>query len=276
MDSLVDEPDLSDLRSAPWGPLGRGVVIAAVATFGRFVMTVMNTTRVVNESSAHDAIMARPRDVGLVTVSNHTSTFDDPGVISILAPGKYFLQEYFHGGTRWSVCAEDICFRNEFLRQFFLTGKTLPITRGGGVSQPVLQGVSQFVQQGEWLHIFPEGYVGTTGNLRPLKWGIGKIICDAVKETGGEPMVLPIYHSGMEQVMPRKARFPRWGNEVRVVVGRPLDLSGLTCNCGKEGTEQQAWKDITEHIRRALMELQDGEAQNGARTFVNGGASNGE
>lgn len=32
-----------------------------------------------------------------------------------------------------------MCFKNELLRQFFLNGKTLPVDRGQGVDQPIMQ-----------------------------------------------------------------------------------------------------------------------------------------
>lgn len=47
--------------------------------------------------------------------------------------------EPIHHGMRWSLCAREMCFRNELLRQFFLNGKTLPVERGQGVDQPIMQ-----------------------------------------------------------------------------------------------------------------------------------------
>lgn len=41
-------------------------------------------------------------------------------------------------------------------RQFFQSGKTLPIERGAGPDQPVMQTVAREVARGRWLHIFPE------------------------------------------------------------------------------------------------------------------------
>jgi monolysocardiolipin acyltransferase len=45
----------------------------------------------------------------------------------------------FAQGNRWTLCAKEVCFTNELLRQFFANGKTLPIVRGGGVEQPVMR-----------------------------------------------------------------------------------------------------------------------------------------
>lgn len=112
--------------------------------------------------------------------------------------------------------------------------------------------------RGEWMHIFPEGRVGYTGMLLPLRWGVGKIICDAVAAgDGSAPEVLPLYHSGMGEVMPRHAWIPRVGKTVEVVVGEPLDLSDLTCRCNIKGEDQrQLWRELAARIKHALGELE--------------------
>ena len=40
------------------------------------------------------------------------------------------------------------------------------------------------VAAGRWLHVFPEGKINFTGTLGPLRWGVGKIVCDAVGVSG--------------------------------------------------------------------------------------------
>ena len=69
-------------------------------------------------------------------------------------------------------------------RQFFLNGKTLPIDRGEGLHQPIMATAARRVAMGDWLHIFPEGRVNYSGKLGACKWGVGKLICDAVRDGG--------------------------------------------------------------------------------------------
>lgn len=70
-------------------------------------------------------------------------------------------------------------------RQFFLNGKTLPILRGEGVSQPVMHTAAARLAAGDWVHLFPEGRIHFSGKLGPFKWGAGKMVCDAKRMNGG-------------------------------------------------------------------------------------------
>jgi len=44
------------------------------------------------------------------------STFDDPGLPSALLPWWLFWQDHQHEKMRWTMCAHDVCFKNELLR----------------------------------------------------------------------------------------------------------------------------------------------------------------
>ena len=41
-------------------------------------------------------------------------------------------------------------------RQFFASGKVLPIERGAGLAQPAVALAAQLAGAGDWLHLFPE------------------------------------------------------------------------------------------------------------------------
>lgn len=44
------------------------------------------------------------------------STYDDPGLPCALLPLSFFWKEHTHHRNRWTMCAKDICFTNEFFR----------------------------------------------------------------------------------------------------------------------------------------------------------------
>jgi hypothetical protein len=58
------------------------------------------------------------------------------------------------------------------------------LQRGGGPDQPIMRTVAGEVARGRWVHIFPEGKVNYTGQLGPLRWGVGKLVCDAAGHAG--------------------------------------------------------------------------------------------
>jgi len=159
-----------------------------------------------SSASARDRFVslaaARPPGRGLLSVSNHTSTLDDPGLFAAMLPLSLFATDHLGGieeekesGTesgrkeesekkreeqgnlvgggravRWSLCASDICFnKGKFISDFFLAGKTLPVERFGrkGVAQPATEAAAEVLRGGGWVHLFPEGRVELSGRLPP-------------------------------------------------------------------------------------------------------------
>lgn len=261
MDSTL-EPE-EPITSPPWGEFGRVFTLAIVSLTGKFVLNWWNSTKISNQSTLLKLLQQRDKGLGLITVSNHTSTIDDPFVLSALVPWSYFLTEHQHHGIRWALCAREICYINPFLGQFFQSGKTLAIERGKGLNQPVMRVAAQRVAQGDWLHVFPEGRVGYAGSMGPFKWGIGKIVCDSIRSGQRLPLILPFYHSGLANVLPKGSVLPRPGNEITINVGSLIDVSDLAPQCNCEGKElQQAWKDITSRIEEAMRKLEKESPQN--------------
>lgn len=36
------------------------------------------------------------------------------------------------------------------------------------------------------LHVFPEGRISYNGKIADLRWGVGKMVCDVMKHSGGK------------------------------------------------------------------------------------------
>ena len=75
------------------------------------------------------------------------------------------------------------------------------------------------INNGCWLHIFPEGKVNMEKSFLRLKWGVGRLIADAIET----PIVLPFYHHGMDSILENyPPYYPRINKTVTIVYGEPL------------------------------------------------------
>lgn len=209
-------------RSDYMGGIPRKMVIMAVGGLAKAVVSLLNNTTVHNADTLLRLVRSRPPGVPLVTVSNHMSTMDDPFLWGFkgfpITDAKL---------SRWALAAEDICFKSSMLSYFFRLGKCIPITRGGGIYQEHMNEALERLSEGEWLHTFPEGKVSQEdAPIRRLKWGTASLIARAPVT----PIVLPIVHSGFEQVMPenfyrgKRPPFPLWNKNIKIIVGEPMEL----------------------------------------------------
>ena len=223
-------------RDSVFLKLARRATVASVGTLCRVWMHWLNTTHTEGQDNLLRAMASKQPTQGLITVSNHTSVVDDPAILASIVPASWCFLGGIH--ARWGTCTEEHCFKNRLLSAFFGAGQILPIRRGAGLEQDFLRVVFRKVQEGRWMHFFPEGKTEAHtqqlgGRSEPravkekglLKWGVGKVIAHAVPT----PVVVPFYHEGMQNIMPQdkttnKCKFaiPRTGNKVFVHIGAPI------------------------------------------------------
>jgi monolysocardiolipin acyltransferase len=240
------ESNVAALRAdSKFMTLVRSITIGSTMTFSRMVMQVLNETHIDNIEVFHrqyDAVDERP----LLTVSNHSSIADDPFIVGLFLPQKYDWDSSKH---RWSMCKEDICYKNRALASYFSTGKTLPIRQGAGITQNALRIFAEKLKPGGWCHIFPEGHTWQCGRVggddrwndwRPyMRWGVGKVIATAKVP----PVVLPVYHTGMEEMFPQEGQLRKvvfsegkmTGRKIRVRFGTPIEFTDLL---------EEYWHDV--------------------------------
>uniref|UniRef100_A0A1A9WQN1 Tafazzin family protein n=1 Tax=Glossina brevipalpis TaxID=37001 RepID=A0A1A9WQN1_9MUSC len=225
------------------------ITIFAVGLFSKIVLVLMNKTHVYNKQRLIDAIGKRPPGTPLVTVSNHYSCFDDPGLWGVL-PMRYVCNTF---KIRWSLAAHDICFTNIYHSLFFMYGKCIPIVRGSGVYQDAVDVCIQKLKLGEWVHVFPEGKVNMTKEEMRLKWGVGRIIYESPRV----PIILPMWHEGMDDVLPNtEPYYLKFGKKVTLNVGKPIDMNDFIEDLKFRGVKETvARKLITDRIQDVFRKL---------------------
>lgn len=74
MDSLLEPEDRlrEEYLRAPWGELGRSATLGAVSLVCKFLLNVLNSTRVEGLDTFLDHVQRRADGQGLITVCNHT------------------------------------------------------------------------------------------------------------------------------------------------------------------------------------------------------------
>jgi len=82
---IVNWPFPKSLDGVFWR-LSSRIIISAVGFISKFILSkcVLNTTHVFNSHILIDHIDRKPAHVPILTVANHASCFDDPGLWSIL------------------------------------------------------------------------------------------------------------------------------------------------------------------------------------------------
>lgn len=162
----------------------------------------------------------------------------------------------------------------------------MPLDRAGSIDQPILERFLEKVRDGHWGHIFPEGRVWQNWRfnverepvLGKFKAGIGKVIAHSFPN---DPVVLPIYHAGMDGIIPErilpadqrhlpstpKSAKPQSGNHIRIYVGEPISFhEKLAAFHSKYPDDLKDWKttlrkielyrEITAEIRQKVLELE--------------------
>lgn len=246
-------------------PVGKDFDLINESTIVRFLQTLavpiignachvfmhgLNHIQIYGVEKLHCALLDRPQGKPLLTVSNHVASVDDPLVIASLLPPSAMLDA---SNIRWTLCATDRCFKNAALSAFFRCVKVLPVSRGDGIYQKGMDMALSKLNNGGWVHIFPEGSRSRDGGktMGTAKRGVGRLIMDADKI----PIVIPFVHSGMQEIMPIGSKFPKVGKKVTVVVGDPIPLEDLIVDDAEDVSRGVLYDAVSSRISHALREL---------------------
>lgn len=222
---------------------GRKAAFVATGLFAKTFLNYGYTTRVTNLDIFLEAYrQAQIENRGLVTVMNHTSVLDEPFCWGIL-PNEHLLNPQH---MRWTLGADNICFKNKFLSAYFSSGQVLSTKRfGAGIFQGSIDASvtllspdlskytieNEYTPKGEnstarWVHMFPEALVHQVeppfnNTLKYFKWGVSRLILESTRP----PIVVPFFTKGLEHSLPEDnpLYFPKTGLPVEYNVGDPMD-----------------------------------------------------
>jgi 1-acyl-sn-glycerol-3-phosphate acyltransferase len=159
-----------------------------------------------------------PKRGAAIMASNHIGLLDSAFVPGAIPRHVAFLgkEQLFTGKG----------LKAWFVRSFMLAMGQLEIDRGGGsASASSLGGGVHVLRAGKLLGIYPEGTRSRDGRLHRGRTGIARLLLDTPVP------VIPVAISGSDEILPRGAKFPKFGGRVIVTFGEPMDFSryaGLT------------------------------------------------
>jgi monolysocardiolipin acyltransferase len=156
-------------------------------------------------------------DRPLITITNHHATIDDPLLFGLLN-----IEALKSDRMRWSLGAQEICFKNSIFSRFFSAGRVIPIVRGAGIYQEGMNHALDVLHRKGWVHLFPEAKVNVEyWKLLQFRWGVGHLI----HKSKLKPIVVPFYHKGMGDIRPEKYKWGlKVGKELKVIFGPPVDF----------------------------------------------------
>ncbi len=176
---------------------------------------------------------------GAILAANHTS-FLDPPIVSVSWP------EVVHFLARASL------FRSKLFGRFIASVNTHPVTGESGDVQ-VMKMVVSLLQEGHKVVLFPEGTRSKSGELQPIKPGIGMLV------SRSKSAIIPVYIDGAYEVWGRNRKLPRPFGKIRCVYGSAITWDSVAGLDRKEAQLllaqklEASWKNLKAWLEQGAV-----------------------
>lgn len=174
-----------------------------------------------------------------ILASNHLTLLDDLFIGPLIFFPK-IIQGYQY--VPYHVPEERNFYKKKFIAWFMKQVKSVPLVRGQGLHQKGMNRLIEVVKAGGIVHIYPEGTRTRNGDIGDAKPGIGRIVREA------NVPVIPMYHQGLEKVLPIGSGIPRIAKEIRISIGEPLTFEQYA----SQPSELKTWQSIANEIVDAI------------------------
>ena len=169
------------------------------------------------------------RPYGVLTLSNHDSFMDS---LPIRAAMMSFWDILFRQKLIPYDAPDYANFYGNKIGAFFMKSlRNIPIERKTGDKNVKNDFIKKCcgVLKNKNLHLFFEGG-RTIDEIRPCVSGVAEVILSLLEENF-DLIVMPIFLDGMKNIMPKEIGQKYWkikcGNEVLMIIGKPIDFSDI-------------------------------------------------
>lgn len=201
-------------------PPSNRLVLSVVAIIAKLFLRFYSKTKVYGLENLMSALLdPKYANRPIITISNHVSTMDDPFLFGTLP----FNIVNNSRRMRWCLGARELCFSSKIVSFFCGSGRVLPIIRGDGIYQPAIDLSIKKLNDGGWIHLFPEGFVSQDmKNIKMFRWGVARMILECKQA----PLIVPFYHEGLNVTMPLEPEppIPKYGSNIHIYFGKIIDM----------------------------------------------------
>jgi 1-acyl-sn-glycerol-3-phosphate acyltransferase len=169
-----------------------------------------------------------PRQGGVLLVANHISHLDPPVVGITCARKVYFL-------------AKKELFKNGLIGWFMNSSGQIKVDRGKGLE--AVEAAVNTLKAGKCICIFPEGTRSRTGQMQQPHTGI-VVIASKINVP-----IVPILVEGTYQMLPPKAKFPKFFSRIRLTYGESFYLTEEQMDLSSKDKMRETAEAIMEKIR---------------------------